>query len=258
MADQDLEILSRDGLSMKINIVYRFQLYQDAVPVVHQYVGSDWAETLVRPEVAARARDVLSQNTPAEIYASRRSDIEQQILGSVRSHLYSEFEPVNAGLSALDDRQSIPIPRKTPLAASRFFDLPKHSQCRDQKRWNHLPWITVDAVLIRAITLPHAVAAAIERKNEQQQALQEYDYRLQREQKESARKQIEAQGIAAFQRTVSGGITDDYLRWRGIEATLALARSSNSKVVVIGSGKDGLPIILGNDPGQGPGPRRSR
>ncbi len=60
------------------------------------------------------------------------------------------------------------------------------------------------------------------------------------------RKQIEANGIAAFQQTVSKGISELYLRWRGIEATLALAQSSNSKIVVIGSGKDGLPIILGN------------
>ncbi len=60
------------------------------------------------------------------------------------------------------------------------------------------------------------------------------------------RKQIEANGIAAFQRTVSEGISDSYLRWRGIEATLALAQSKNSKIVIIGGGKDGLPIILGN------------
>ncbi|HXD12924.1 MAG TPA: hypothetical protein VNU65_02025, partial [Xanthobacteraceae bacterium] len=56
----------------------------------------------------------------------------------------------------------------------------------------------------------------------------------------------EANGIAAFQRTVSQGISDSYLRWRGIEATLALAQSHNAKIVVIGTGKDGLPIILGN------------
>src|SRR5262249_34226552 len=49
-----------------------------------------------------------------------------------------------------------------------------------------------------------------------------------------------------FQQTVSQGISESYLRWRGIEATLQLSQSTNAKVVVIGSGKDGLPIILGN------------
>src|SRR5580698_9151295 len=77
--------------------------------------------------------------------------------------------------------------------------------------------------------------------------IQEYKFRVLREAEESKRKQIEADGIAAFQKTVSQGISDSYLRWRGIEATLQLALSQNSKIVVIGAGKDGLPIILGTD-----------
>jgi hypothetical protein len=76
--------------------------------------------------------------------------------------------------------------------------------------------------------------------------IQEYKYRVQREAEESQRKMIEANGIEAFERTVSQGISDSYLRWQGINATLALAQSPNAKIVVIGSGKDGLPIILGN------------
>ncbi len=89
--------------------------------------------------------------------------------------------------------------------------------------------------------------AAINRQTEQYYMIQEYKFRVQREAEESKRKQIEADGIAAFQKTVSQGISDSYLRWRGIEATLALAQSPNTKIVIIGSGKDGLPIILGND-----------
>jgi hypothetical protein len=59
-------------------------------------------------------------------------------------------------------------------------------------------------------------------------------------------KKVEAEGIRGFQQIVSQGISDSYLRWRGIEATLQLSQSTNSKVVIIGSAKDGLPIILGN------------
>jgi hypothetical protein len=88
--------------------------------------------------------------------------------------------------------------------------------------------------------------AAINRQTEQSYMIQEYKFRVQREAEESKRKQIEADGIAAFQKTVSQGISDSYLRWRGIEATIQLAQSPNSKIVVIGTGKDGLPIILGN------------
>jgi hypothetical protein len=100
--------------------------------------------------------------------------------------------------------------------------------------------------LVLSIELPPAIVAAINRQTEQFYEIQEFKYRVEREAQESRRKQIEANGIAAFQKTVSQGISDSYLRWRGIEATLALAQSQNSKIVIIGSGKDGLPIILGN------------
>src|SRR5262249_52351139 len=100
--------------------------------------------------------------------------------------------------------------------------------------------------LLLGIELPPAIVAAINRKTEQFYLVQEYTFRVEREQKESERKQIEANGIQAFQRTVSQGISDSYLRWRGIEATLQLSQSANSKIVITGSGKDGVPIILGN------------
>ena len=112
--------------------------------------------------------------------------------------------------------------------------------------------------LVLSIELPPEIVAAINRQTDQFYQIQEFKYRVEREVEESKRKQIEANGIAAFQRTVSQGISDSYLRWRGIEATLALAQSKNSKIVIIGSGKEGLPIILGNmdnnPAGPGPGP----
>ena len=100
--------------------------------------------------------------------------------------------------------------------------------------------------LVLSIELPPAIVAAINRQTEQYYQIQEYKFRVEREAQESKRKQIEANGIAAFQRTVSQGISDSYLRWRGIEATLALAQSPNAKIVIIGTNKDGLPLILGN------------
>jgi hypothetical protein len=100
--------------------------------------------------------------------------------------------------------------------------------------------------LILGIELPSAVVTAINRKIEQYYISEEYKFRVAREIRESERKKIEAEGIAEFQRIVSQGISSSYLRWRGIEATLQLAQSSNSKVVIIGAGQNGMPIILGN------------
>src|SRR5437879_10037200 len=100
--------------------------------------------------------------------------------------------------------------------------------------------------LVTGIELPAAIVGAINRKTEQYYISEEYKFRVEREKRESERKKIEGEGIRDFQQAVSQGISDSYLRWRGIEATLQLSQSTNSKVVVIGSGKDGLPIILGN------------
>lgn len=107
--------------------------------------------------------------------------------------------------------------------------------------------IHLDAILIRGIELPQNIRAAIEKKLKQEQESQEYEFKIQKEEKEAQRKRIEAQGIKDFQDIVSEGISDKLLRWKGIEATLDLAKSENAKVVVIGQGKDGLPLILGGD-----------
>ena len=100
--------------------------------------------------------------------------------------------------------------------------------------------------LLYGIELPVPIVQAINRKTEQYYVAQEYQFRIERERRESERKAIEAEGIRQFQQIVSQGISDSYLRWRGVEATLQLAQSNNSKVVIIGGGKDGLPVILGN------------
>jgi regulator of protease activity HflC (stomatin/prohibitin superfamily) len=108
-------------------------------------------------------------------------------------------------------------------------------------------FIQLNDVLIRNIRLPQTLEEAIERKLQQEQESLEYEFRLEKETKEAERKRIEAKGIRDFQEIVSEGISEELLRWKGIEATQILAESPNSKVVVVGSGKDGLPIILGNN-----------
>lgn len=107
--------------------------------------------------------------------------------------------------------------------------------------------IDIHDILIKNIELPLTIQEAIQAKLQQEQIAQEFDFRLVRERKEAMRKRIEAQGIKAFQDTISKeGIQENYLRWKAIEATLELAKSENAKIVVIGAGKEGLPIILGN------------
>jgi len=107
--------------------------------------------------------------------------------------------------------------------------------------------IEMKDLLIRSIALPDKIKQAIESKLQQQQEALAYQYRLDREKSEADRLRIQAQGIADYNAIISASLTDRILQQKGIDATLELANSPNSKVVVVGSGDDGLPLILGGN-----------
>src|SRR5450631_1856268 len=230
---QTYNAISKDGVSVIAQISIRFQLLHNSVGVLHKFIGPQYLASVVSPEIGSQAREVISQYTAQEVYTSREP-IQQKIRNnsqkSLGTHLNSLIQP---------EAMEQPDPKN-------FNDFLQNS-------------IQILDTLVLSIELPPAIVAAINRQTEQFYQIQEFKFRVEREAQESKRKQIEANGIAAFQRTVSQGISDSYLRWRGIEATLALAQSSNAKIVIIGNGKDGLPIILGNvdtpaSPGPGPKP----
>jgi hypothetical protein len=205
-------------VSAQINV--RFQLLHNYVAVLHKFIGPQYLASVVEPELGSRAREIIAQYTAQEVYTSResiQSKIRADAQKSLSTHLNSLVQP---------EAMEQPDPK-------HYNDFLQNS-------------IQLLDALVLSIELPPEIVAAINRQTQQYYEIQEYKYRVEREAQESTRKQIEANGIAAFQRTVSEGISDSYLRWRGIEATLALAQSQNSKIIIIGGGKDGLPVILGN------------
>src|SRR5579859_820505 len=105
--------------------------------------------------------------------------------------------------------------------------------------------VVVESVLLRDIQLPPALKASIELKQQAEQESLAMSFRLQKERQEAERKRIEAEGIRDFQKTVSAGISEQLLTWKGIEATETLAKSPNAKIVVIGNTKNGLPLVMG-------------
>jgi regulator of protease activity HflC (stomatin/prohibitin superfamily) len=107
-------------------------------------------------------------------------------------------------------------------------------------------YVQINQVLVRDVTLPQTIRDAIERKLRQEQEALEYEFRLIKAEKEAEKQVIEAEGKAKSNRILSASLNDKILRDKGIEATLKLSLSPNSKIIIIGSGKDGLPIILGN------------
>jgi len=107
-------------------------------------------------------------------------------------------------------------------------------------------FLLVTRVLVEDVKLPATIRTAIETKLKQEQESLEYEFRISKAQKEAKRQKIDAEGKAIANKILSASLTDKILQEKGIDATLELAKSSNSKVIVIGSGESGMPIILGN------------
>lgn len=108
-------------------------------------------------------------------------------------------------------------------------------------------YIQLNEILVRDVTLPPTIREAIEKKLKQEQETLEYEFRLVTADKEAQRQRIEARGKADANRILSASLTDKILQDKGIDATIKLAESPNSKVVIVGSGESGLPLILGNN-----------
>jgi regulator of protease activity HflC (stomatin/prohibitin superfamily) len=215
-ATETYNAISRDGISLTASINIRYRLKRESIPQLHQSIGSDYVNALVVPEIGNRMREVIAEYTAEDVYSTKRAEIQDKIRRRAEAML---------GEKMMERAESEDYaPYRIPLYAM----------------------LNLIDTLILGIELPSAVVTAINRKIEQYYISEEYKFRVAREIRESERKKIEAEGVSEFQRIVSQGISDSYLRWRGIEATLQLAQSNNSKVVIVGSGKDGLPIILGN------------
>jgi regulator of protease activity HflC (stomatin/prohibitin superfamily) len=108
-------------------------------------------------------------------------------------------------------------------------------------------YVIVDDVIIRTVQLPEQIRTAIDDKLVQEQLYKAYVFRLDKEKEEAKRKLIEAQGIRDYQDIISKTLNEQLIKWQGVQATLSLAESENAKIVIIGAGKDGLPIILGTE-----------
>jgi len=198
--------ISSDGVSLTASINARFRLQRDGVAILHKAIGPNFLQLIAQPGIGSLTREVIAHYTAEQVYSSARQEIQDKI----RQRTLEKASEKRMG----------------PVALSDLF-------------------ILYDTLLY-GIELPPFVVNAINRKTEQYYISEEYTFRVEREKKESERKRIEAEGIRDFQQIVSQGISDSYLQWRGIDATLQLAQSTNSKIVIIGSGRDGLPTIFGN------------
>lgn len=195
-SQEQMDILDKNGLSIKMDVSVRFNPTYSKIGYLHQSFGTGYVQQLVVPEVRSSVRQVGGRYTAEEIYSTKRAEVERDIITETENVLKA----------------------------------------------NH---VDMKALLIRSIILPDQIKKAIESKLQQEQEALAYQYKLQTATAEAEKQRIQAEGEAAANKIITSSLTQSLLRMRGIEATLKLAESPNSKVVIVGSGKDGLPLILG-------------
>jgi len=170
----------------------------------------------------------LDPEKAADVYKTVGEDYQDVLL-------IPQFRSICRGVTASYEAKALYTSQREMLAQTIFQDLEKLIASRG---------VIVESTPLRNIELPAKVTDAIEDKLKAEQESQRMEFILTKEKQEAERKRIEAKGISDFQNIVAQGISEPLLRWKGIEATEKLAESPNAKVVVIGAGKDGLPLIM--------------
>lgn len=194
---EKMQVLSSNGLEIKLDASIWFQPQYDKLGSLHQEKGVDYVSRVLQPAIRSAARSVVGRYTPEQLYSSKRDAIQEEIFVETKEILKDQYVQLNE-------------------------------------------------VLVRDVTLPATIKDAIERKLRQEQESLEYEFRIEKAEKEAKKQIIEAQGKADANQILSASLTDKILQDKGIEATNRLSESPNSKVIIIGSGDKGLPIILGN------------
>ncbi|MFS4468369.1 prohibitin family protein [Maribacter sp. 2210JD10-5] len=195
---EKMNVLSSNGLDIKLDASAWFQPKYNDLGKLHQEKGEDYVQRVLLPTIRSAARSVVGRYTPEQLYSSKRDAIQAEIFDETKKIVDDEY-------------------------------------------------IQLNEILVRDVTLPPTIKEAIERKLRQEQESLEYEFRLVTAKKEAEKVTIEAQGKADANRILSASLTDKILQDKGIDATLKLSESPNTKVIVVGGGESGLPLILGNN-----------
>jgi regulator of protease activity HflC (stomatin/prohibitin superfamily) len=193
---ETMQVLSREGLTIGLEISVLYRLDLDSAARVYKTVsGGDYETIILVPQFRSISRAVTASFQASALYSTER----EKLGASIQAELANMVRPRG---------------------------------------------VIIETTPIRNVALPTQLTEAIEQKQRADQESQRMEFVLTKEKQEADRKRIEAKGIADFQSIVAAGISEQLLRWKGIEATEKIAQSPNTKVIIVGAGKDGLPIIL--------------
>lgn len=203
----EVDVLTKDLLKTKVTVIYQYEINTLTLPLLHKYIGPNYLDSVVEPFVVSSTREKAAQFDSNMAFTADFRRVVNDIAITANNVLVEKISPPGV----------------------EFVKL-----------------VRIPSAEISQIKFPEVFEQSIEDKLVQQSKSQAYEYILSAAKQEAQRKEIEAEGIRKFQDIVRPGLSEGYLRWKGIEATEKLAESSNAKIVMFGSGPSGLPLILGD------------
>lgn len=204
----EIDVLTKDLLKTKVLVSYQFEVNALTLPLLHKYVGPNYVEAVIEPFIISSTREKVAQFESSMAFTTDMRKVVNDIAITANAVLVEKINPPGI----------------------EFVKL-----------------IRIPSAEISQIKFPEIFEQSIEEKLVQQSKAEAYQYILAAAKQEALRKEIEAEGIRKFQDIVRPGLSEGYLKWKGIEATQKLAESNNAKIVMFGTGSAGLPIILGDE-----------
>lgn len=208
-ATVEVEAVTLDQMKVKLGVSVQYAPNEASLAHLHRTTGPDYFDRLIVPNVMAEVRALVGRAPSGEVFSEGLAVLNATLTETVDRTLLERFTPPGLRLFRTMDVKSVAIVR---------------------------------------VDYPESVASAMEAKISARVEAETYEFRILVAAKEAERKAVEAEGVRRYQAGVTPGLTENFLRWAGIEATQALAKSENAKIVVFGQGPGGLPLVF--DPSQ--------
>ena len=203
----ELDVLTADLMKSKVKVVFQYEVDPQSVSYLHKYIGPDYLRKIIIPEVTATTRGLVGRLSSDEAYTKSIQEVRDDIAIFADKVIIDNFYP--SGLK-------------------------------------NMRLLVISDVQLMEISFPKEVEDSVNTKLVERSKAEAYVFKIEAERQEAKRKEIEAEGIKKFQEIIGANLSNNYLRWKGIDATQNLATSNNSKIVIFGSGPSGLPLILGD------------
>lgn len=201
----ELTLLTADLLETQVTVAFQYEINRLTAPLLHKYAGTDFLKKIIVPQVISAVREMVASHSSKEAFTDEIQRVIKRIAIIADDSIVDQLSP----------------PGQTSVKL-----------------------VNISAVQLISVGYPEEVKEAIRQKVVASQNADAFQYNISISVQEAKRKVIEAEGIKNFQDIAFGGVMQDYLRYRGIEASEALAKSENAKILLFGSGSSGLPLVL--------------